>query len=110
MEPLKEDIHPLKDEKRPSKVVRVTLNGEMKVLEEELSKKLMQPQTEVVLSMDEEEDVHPSIGETRPLKVVSLTLDGDMKVLEEEPSKKQMQSQTEVVLSLNEEEKNIKDK
>ena len=40
-------------EKRPSKVVRMTLNVEMKVLGEELSK--MQPQAEVVLSLNEEE-------------------------------------------------------
>ena len=56
MEPLKEDKNaPLQNEKRPSKVVRMTLNGEMKVLEEELCKKQIKPQTEVVLSLDEEE-------------------------------------------------------
>ena len=60
MEPLKEDKNALKNEKRPSKVVRMTLNGEMKVLEEELCKKQIKPQTALsavstVLSLDEEE-------------------------------------------------------
>ena len=55
MEPLKENLPPMKDEKKPSNEVILILNGEMNVLKEELSKKQRQSQkTEVVLSLKEE--------------------------------------------------------
>ena len=55
MEPLQENIPPMKDEKKPSNEVILTLNGEMNVLKEDLSKKQRQlPKTEVVLSLKED--------------------------------------------------------
>ena len=54
MEPVKENILPMKDKKKPSNMVILTMNGEINTLKEELSKKQWQPSKEVVLSLKDE--------------------------------------------------------